>query len=124
MSNILKKTFKYLNGLAVTIGLAASLTAGASQRYETYEVFVSPSGASWDIPAGNNARFEIRVLRNNIPLDKGEVDYEVSEDMMPARLTGKVRIKDGVAHVDGGMMKSPEFIRCKAVFHADGFHFR
>ena len=85
----------------------------ASHRYELYEVFVAPSGGLWTLNVGENASFDITVLHNNVPDSNFEINYEISEDMMPARTSGKIKLKNGRAVIKAGTMKNPGFLRCK-----------
>lgn len=115
-SNIFQKVKFLITIMAI---MSTADIANASHRYEIYEVFVLPMDGTWDLNVGDNAAFEIRVLQNNVPVKSGEVSYEVSEDMMPARLRGKAKVKNGVAIIDGGTMKVPGFLRCNVVYRAE-----
>lgn len=96
------------------LALLQLTSASASHRYELYEVFVAPANGKWTLDVNEKAAFEITVLHNNIADADFEINYEISEDMMPARATGKVRLKNGRAVVKAGTMKAPGFLRCKA----------
>lgn len=98
--------------------VGVSLPAWASHRYERFEVFVSASTGSWDAATGDKVGFDISVSEYNLPAE-GTISYEISEDMMPPRKKGEVRLKKGKATVDAGTMSVPGFLRCKAIFTAD-----
>ena len=96
----------------------------ASHRYELYEVFVAPTDGRWTLNVGENASFEITLLHNNVPDSNFEINYEISEDMMPACHNGTVKLKKGRAVVKAGTMKSPGFIRCKAWLKVGKYDYR
>lgn len=47
--------------------LLCFITARASNRYEKYEVFVSPTGGEWKLKTGDKASFEVRVFQYDAP---------------------------------------------------------
>ena len=109
---------------SLIISLLGSLALHASHRYELYEVFVAPTDGRWTLNVGENASFEITLLHNNVPDSNFEINYEISEDMMPARHNGTVKLKNGRAVVKAGTMKSPGFIRCKAWLKVGKYDYR
>ena len=89
------------------------LSVHASHRYELYEMFVAPTNKSWSLNVGEEAGFEIMVMYNNIVTGDYEVNYSLSEDMMPERASGKIKLKNGRAMIKARTMKRPGFLRCK-----------
>lgn len=65
------------------LALLQLTSASASHRYELYEVFVAPANGKWTLDVNEKAAFEITVLHNNIADADFEINYEISEDMMP-----------------------------------------
>ena len=106
--------------IPLLISLAAFFPVAATNIYENYEVYVSPASGSWSAEPGQDVKFNIEVKSFNLPVGDDEITYYVSEDMMPARKTGRLKLKNGKAVIDGGTMKAPGFLRCEAYITVDG----
>lgn len=96
------------------------LDCAASHRYENYELFVSPAGGEWLVGTGDNVEFDVTVMHDNMPLESGEVKYEVSEDMMSPRQQGMAHVRRGKARIKGGTMRKPGFLRCRVEIREGG----
>ncbi len=78
------------------------------------EVSITPEHADWNYKPGEKVRFQVAVTRNDVLLPNAQLRYAVSEDMMPARETKTLTLKEGKATIDAGTMKQPGFLRCQA----------
>lgn len=85
------------------------------------QVDIAPDRADWIYKAGEQIKFNVSVIRLNVPMDGVELNYSLSEDMMPPFKEGKVKIKNGKAVIDAGKFDKPVFIRCRANFSYDGY---
>lgn len=83
-------------------------------------VQVAPDHADWLYKPGEKVNFKVTVLRCNIPQDRMEVRYELSEDMMKAHQTGKQPLKNGALEIHAGTMKREGFLRCRAFVNYQG----
>lgn len=99
--------------MGVLVAVSACWDCQASHRYENYELYVSPAGGEWLVSTGDDVEFDIMVMHDNIPLESGEVKYEVSEDMMSPRKQGTAHVRHGKARIQGGTMRKPGFLRCR-----------
>lgn len=87
------------------------LFAQPSERL--YHISVYPQSGSWTAKEGQNVKMNVLLTRCNMPVAGDvEVTYDVSEDMMKAHKTGKLKLKNGVGTIDAGTMKKPGFLRC------------
>ncbi len=78
------------------------------------EVNIAPEHADWNYKPGEKVKFLVTVTRNDVLLPNAQLRYAVSEDMMPARETKTITLKDGKATIDAGTMKQAGFLRCQA----------
>ena len=91
------------------------LMLGISTQAENYPYradclwLTVPDHADWLYKTGEKAKVEVSLYRYGIPQDV-EVNYEIGPDMMPATVSGKVRLKGGRATIDMGTMKTPGFL--------------
>lgn len=88
------------------------------------KVLVSPNHANWLFNPGEKVKFDIKVLKNNIPIAGAEIRYSISEDMMNPHKEGMVQTKEGTAILDAGTMKKPGFLRCQAYVRYEGNEYR
>lgn len=109
--------------ITAIISILMILPAIASNRYERYEVFVHPQNGDWNLPTGKNATFVVSVLHDNIPLEEGEISFEISEDMMEPMTKGTARIKNGRTVIKVGTMDKPGFLRCSVSYKGDGYEY-
>ncbi len=78
------------------------------------EVNIAPEHADWNYKPGEKVKFLVTVTRNDVLLPNAQLRYVVAEDMMPARETKTITLKDGKATIDAGTMKQAGFLRCQA----------
>ncbi len=96
----------------IMLGLAHE--AFAQPAESLIKVQVTPDHADWLYKPGEKVRFNIAVLRCDIPQSGIEVRYEISEDMMTPHITKTVKTDGGKVIVDAGTMKKEGFLRCCA----------
>lgn len=92
----------------------------AGRVTDVVELRVAPADGEWTVTAGMDVSFRIMLTESNVGVKDAEVEYEISEDLMAPRKTGRAKVKDGVATVKGGTMKQPGFLRCRAKYVNDG----
>lgn len=102
----------------------AALTAMSQPAQRLYHIAVYPSDGEWNRQPGQKVKFDISVTRCDVPQGDYELDYEVSQDMMQPVKSGKVKVKNGRATVDGGTLSEPGFLRCRVVGRIDGSEYQ
>ena len=102
------------------IALFSLLGATAQPSERLYKLTVYPENGEWTYQPGQKVRFSVNLFRCDVPTGDMELTYDISEDMMTPHKTGKVRLKDGHAVIDGGTMKTPGFLRCRVYLKQDG----
>lgn len=103
--------------------LFASLAIGQSRPPHPIQVLVSPNKADWNYAPGEEARFTIRVLKHQVPVDDAEVVFSVGKEKMPATNKGSKKTRNGVLEVSGSL-DEPGFLRCEAKVKVDGAEYR
>ena len=59
------------------------ITLWSQPKEQMIKVFVSPDHTDWLYKPGETVKFNIRITKNNIPLQNADAYYELSYDMMP-----------------------------------------
>lgn len=103
----------------ILVSVLALLPAAA----RVVQVDVAPEHADWIYKKGEKLKFDVSVIRHNIGLDGVEVDYELSEDMMPPFKKGKAKLKNGKVSIDAGSFNKPVFIRCKVSLRHNDYYY-
>ncbi len=83
-------------------------------------VQVAPDRADWLYQTGEPVEFTVQVLKNSISLEGVEIGYEISEDMMKPLRIGTEVARNGKAEIQGGTMRKPGFLRCRATVRYEG----
>ncbi len=102
----------------LSLFFSTSLWAQPTQR--PIEVSVAPEHDNWAYKTGEKVKFNIEVAKKDVLMKNIEVRYEISEDMMPARESKTITLKDGKATIEAGTMKTPGFLRCLAYVKFEG----
>lgn len=84
------------------------------------QVIVTPDKSDWTYEKGEQAQFQIMVLKNNVPLDGIDVKYRISPELMDAWEEKTVTLKKGVATVKAKRFNDAGFLRCQASVEVDG----
>lgn len=113
-----------MKNLLITIFLLCSLSVMSQPAERIIQVQVAPEHSDWLYKEGENIKFNITVLKNNIPLKDIEVRYDISEDMMKPHLSEKIVLKNGTTVINAGAMKKAGFLRCQAYVKYDGKDYR
>lgn len=104
----------------VTLSLILSILFSANIAAQYIRVQVVPNHNDWLYKPGENAKFTVNILRNEIPVKDAEIRYEISEDTMEPRKKESMILKDGTTTIDAGTMKNAGFLRCRVWVKYDG----
>ena len=102
--------------LMILAAFVLHASAFAGRPTDVYDIKVSPSSGSWTAAVGEKVKFDIVVTESNVPVKAGVIKYEIGADLMEPAISGETKLKIGRAVVDGGTMKVPGFLRCKATY--------
>lgn len=83
-----------------------------------------PDHADWIYKTGENPKIQVQLYKYGIPVDNVTLKYEIGGDMMPADATGTTTLKNGVADIKMGTMKTPGFRDCRLTATIDGVTYR
>lgn len=109
-----------LKKLCLIVILAFPLLSYAQPQQEMVQVVISPDHDDWVYETGENVDFHIQVLRNGNPIEDVELSYEIMPELMPARESKTITLKNGETKLKGGTMKEAGFLRCQASVEVDG----
>lgn len=102
------------------IFISVCLQGVAQPARQLVQVVVSPDKSDWTYKTGEQAQFEIMVLKNNVPLDAIEVKYRINPEKMDAWEEKTIKLKNGKATVKAKRFKEPGFLQCTASVVVDG----
>lgn len=100
-------------------GMATLSAATPSDR--SVKVIVMPDHLDWNYKCGEKPVFRVLVLKHHSPMQNVEVQYELSEDNMPAHKSEKIVLKAGEGKIQLGTMKVPGFLRCAVKVEDGGY---
>ncbi len=109
---------KLLFSIILALFISSSLFAQPAQRL--IEVSAAPDHDNWTYKTGEKVKFNIEVAKKDVLMKNIELRYEISEDMMPARESKTITLKDGKATIEAGTMKTSGFLRCLAYVKYNG----
>ena len=84
---------------------------------------ITPDQEDWNYRVGQQPTFQLRVVRNNVPLKNVSLSYEIGPEKMTAQKTGKSNLEKGVLTVKAGTLKTPGFMTCTAKVTVDGVQY-
>jgi hypothetical protein len=96
------------------------MTAFGQPAERMVNIKVVPNHDSWVYKIGEKAKVKIMVFVNGSLLDKTEISYSISQDMMSPISEGKKILKSGETELELGTMKTPGFLRCKVQAEVEG----
>nr|WP_298651599.1 acetylxylan esterase [uncultured Proteiniphilum sp.] len=100
--------------------LSAFLQGIAQPARQLVQVIVTPDKSDWTYAKGEQAQFQIMVLKNNVPLEGIDVKYRINPEKMDAWEEKTVTLKKGVATVKTQRFTEPGFLQCHASVEVDG----
>ena len=107
----MKKILLILCSLFVVGGFINNSTA-ATPSDVAVKIIVMPDHLDWNYKCGEKPVFKVLVLKHHSPMQNVEINYELSEDNMPAHKSEKMVLKAGEGKIQLGTMKVPGFLRC------------
>ena len=83
------------------------ITLWSQPKEQMIKVLVAPDHTDWLYKPGETVKFNIRITKNNIPLQNANAYYELSYDMMPPLKKENVKLKNGELTINGSTMNIP-----------------
>lgn len=111
---------KLLRLLAAIISFTFLFDVAAQPQKKLYEINVYPQNGEWNLPLKEKVDYVVNLTKSNVPYGDMDVQYEISEDMMPPIKKGKVRLKNGTAIIKADGMNKPGFLRCRVFWENEG----
>ncbi|MDR1556589.1 MAG: acetylxylan esterase [Tannerellaceae bacterium] len=115
---------RFLMKLLVSLVFVFNAVALWAQPSQTlYTVVVKPDRANWTYRTGEEASFEISVIRDKVPLNNIRVDCEYGPEAMPPVKKLKLDIKNSTVRLKVPGLKVPGFQTVRASFVADNIRY-
>lgn len=96
-----------------------------SRSAQLIQVLVSPNKADWTYALGEEASFEVTVLKHQVPVENATVTYQIGLEKMPPTQSGEVTLSSGSAVVGKkASLDAPGFLRCEVRVTVDGADYR
>jgi len=106
--------------LAIFMALMAVVMVSAQPVIKKVQVALVPDHADALYKVGEQAKFKVIAMDCGIALNDVTINYEVSEDLMPAHLKKSVTLKGFEGNFNAGTMKNPGYLRVKATVKHEG----
>lgn len=119
----MKRLFTILTMIAVACTFAIG-SATAAPAEQPVKIIVMPDHADWNYTCGEEPKFKVLVLKDNVPMGDVDIKYLIAEDNMPAHEEKSVTLKNGEAKIKIGTMKVPGFLRCTVYVKDCGYTYR
>lgn len=97
--------------------IALSISAYAQKKVQ---LVMYPDHEDGLYKVGETPKMTIIALDCSLPLNNATIDYEISEDLMPAHEKKTITLKGNQTTLSLGKMKKPGFVRIKASVTLDG----
>lgn len=106
------------------IALAICCFINAQPRRELVKVIVAPNHSDWTYSVGEQAEFNVSVLKNNILLKNVSIDFEIETDPGYRDINtikeGSEELKNGNVIIKSNKFNKPGFVRCTVSIDIDG----
>lgn len=102
------------------IFLIIGFIAQAQPSGEYVQVIVTPGKADWTYEIGDQAEFQITVLKNKVPLDRIQVKYSLGPEKMDPWEENAVTLRNGLVLVKAKRFMEAGFLRCHASVEVEG----
>lgn len=103
--------------LALVLMMALGVVAQPS--VQKVQVVIVPNHADAVYKVGEPIMFDLMALDCGLEIKNAKVDYEISEDLMPAYSKGSVTL-NGKETISAGKAKKPGYVRVKAFINHEG----
>ncbi len=105
-------------------GCSVGFAQGQSRSSTMIQVLVTPNKPDWNYRLGEEAAFEITVLKHQVPMEQVKISYGVGPEKMPPVEKGEKVVQNGKSIIVKGKMTVPGFLRCDAAVLIDGIQYR
>ncbi|MBO7269226.1 MAG: acetylxylan esterase, partial [Bacteroidales bacterium] len=109
---------KHFLGLIVT--LLVSVAMFAQPAVKKVQLVMIPNHADALYKTGEMVKIKVIALDCGVMLSDVKIDYEVSEDLLPAHTQKSITLKGNEGVINAGTMKQPGYLRVKATVEHEG----
>ncbi len=109
---------KHFLGLVVTVLVSVAMFAQPSVK--KVQLVMIPNHADASYKTGEPVKIKVIALDCGVMLNDVKIDYEVSEDLLPAHTKKSITLKGNEGVINAGTMKQPGYLRVKATVEHEG----
>lgn len=99
--------------------LTMVINAIAQPRATKVQLTIIPDHIDALYKVGEQVKFKVIATDCGMALNDATINYEVSEDLMPAHINKSITLKGNEGTINAGTMKNPGFLRIKATISKD-----
>ncbi|WP_304233436.1 acetylxylan esterase [Jiulongibacter sediminis] len=88
--------------------------------HQWIEIIVTPNHTDWTYKIGEDADFQVTVLKSNVPMPNVTIHYVLGEEQMKPEVEQDVFLENGSILIKGGSMAKPGFKRCLVSVELNG----
>lgn len=96
----------------------------AQPRIPRVNVIVTPTKTDWTYKIGEQADFEVKILKDGQLMPNADISYEYGLEKMPPMKQGKMTLKDGTGKIKGVKLGHSGFLACTVTAEVDGETYR
>jgi len=115
---------KYLSSIHIVLFLLLGHSLLGQPRQEIVQINIAPDHDDWTYEVGEEARFNVSILRYGNPLRDIEIRYEIRPEKMEPIRDGVLQLKRSETMIKGGTMDTPGFLRCWVYLTIDGKEYK
>jgi cephalosporin-C deacetylase-like acetyl esterase len=97
-----------------------SVSLWAQPGEKLIKVNIAPQNGDWVYKPGEQAKFDVLVTKNDVPVKNVEITYEYGPEMLTPVKRGAETLKDGKTVINGGTMGTAGFLRCRVYAKYEG----
>lgn len=116
----MKNTFHVF--MLLILVLCNCLEVHAQERQ--VKIIVTPNHDNWIYKAGEEATFEITVLKSFVPVKNAKIYYEIGLERMTPMKKDSMVLPMGKTTLNAGTLKEPGFLRCIVTIRLDNINYR
>ena len=116
----MKETMKFKGFISLLISLLFIQSLYAQPRQEIVTINIAPDHEDWTYEVGEQAKFNVTVLKYGNLLTDIEMKYEVRPEKLDPTIKETIKIKRSETMIKAGTMHEPGFLRCWVYATVDG----
>lgn len=115
---------KKILALLITLCLFSQGFSQPPPDHQWIEIVISPNHSDWTYKVGEEAEFQVTVLKSNVALRDITIHYTMGPERMDPQVSHDVLLTTGSVLLKAGSLDEPGFLRCEVSVEYDGKTYR